>query len=138
METLKLEDGTEVVKLSDHNSQMAKVRTTATKGLIDPKSEEYTSQQDKLAKYEEAEFTNTATSSFTKYNGNPERVKDFMAIAGITKDTKPEDIEKKVQTYRKDSNYSFMFKTGKSEHELEKAGKTPTKKTDLNYRKKRW
>lgn len=82
-------------------------------GFIDPNSEEYANTQKELAGFKQAKFESSIDEQFKKVNGI--RTNDFIKLAGITMDTPEEEIKSTIKSFRKNEEYSFLFKAAEDQ-----------------------
>lgn len=94
------------------NSEYEYTNRKATENKVD--KNDYDVVANELSVYKQKEFDRNLTKTFTKLNGVKDRVNDFVKIAGITSEMKPEDIESKVIELKDSKQYDFFFNKGNS------------------------
>lgn len=69
----------------------------------------YNGLNEELAPYKQAEFNKTIATTLSKFNGNTERVEDFVKLSGISMDTPMEEIELKATELKESGKYNDLF-----------------------------
>lgn len=91
---------TEVVSLQEHNSTMAGVRKNTRSNFIDPESETYTANMNKLNAYEDNEWkSGIKTTNFASFKINPEYTDEVIKLTGINRDMEAKEIDKKLSEF---------------------------------------
>lgn len=101
----------EVVSLQDHNNTVAGVRSSAKKGLIDPKDETYQANMEKLNGYETKEWkAGVETKHFETFKINKDYADQIYTLTGINKDMEDKEVEKKLSDFTSDKKNNIYLK----------------------------
>lgn len=102
MEIITLEDGTQAVKLEDHNSTLASVRKNATKGHIHTGDEGYKNDMAELNQYRSAKESADLKANYLGDAGfkiKPEYQDDVIKLTGLKGGMEEKEVKKMLTEF---------------------------------------